>query len=88
MASGEKQYYEGCQLHEHVAKEESKLAMQTTLEHERSDSYLEDGMRDPERVIEILNLLAHSSRLPAIMTGLTWRHRRSTKPLCIHCKTL
>ena len=81
VPGGEKQYDEGCQLNKNVSEEEFELAMQAPAEHERSDSDLQDGMRDPERVVKKLKFLAHFSRLPASLIGLTWRQLRSTKSL-------
>ena len=47
------------ELNENVAEEELEFAVQPVPHHERGDSRLKDGMRDPERVIEKSNFLAH-----------------------------
>jgi hypothetical protein len=56
---------EGDELSKNVAKEELELTVQSTPKHDGSDAHLEDGMRDPERVIENFNFLVHRSRSSA-----------------------
>jgi hypothetical protein len=60
-----KYYGEGDELSKNVGKKELEFAVQTTPEHDGSDAHLEDGMRDPERVIENFNFLVHLSRSSA-----------------------
>ena len=50
---------EGDHLGEDVAEEELEFAMQSTLNHERSDPHLEHGMCDPETVIKNSDSVAH-----------------------------
>ena len=62
----------GDELSENVAEEELELAVQATPDHDRSDSHLEDGMRDPERVIENFNFLVHLLSLVGEATLMVW----------------
>ncbi len=77
--TGWEYYGKSDELRENVAKEELELAVQPAPEHDRSDSHLEDGMRDPERVIENFDFLVHLLSLvgKATLNGRTGRPRSS-----------
>jgi hypothetical protein len=47
-------------LNQNVPEEEFEGAMQPAAEHHGRDARLQDGIRDPERVIKKSNLFAHS----------------------------
>src|ERR1700687_47802 len=60
---GGKNYSEGSELNKEVAEEKLEFPVQPTLKHDSGDAQLEDGMRDPKRVIKESNLFAHRQKL-------------------------
>ena len=59
VPGGRKYYGKSGQLSQNVAEEKLELAVQPAPEHDSGDSDLEDGMGDPERVIDNSHFFAH-----------------------------
>ena len=51
---------EGRQLRHDVAKEELEIAQQAALQHHAGDSHLQNGMHEPQHVVENLDFFAHA----------------------------
>jgi hypothetical protein len=54
-----KNHGEAEELNDNVCEKELELAVQPSPEHEAGNCHLQYGMRNPERVIEDLDFLAH-----------------------------